>query len=102
MFQCGAAPGGCLPAPIDLGSGTDQVILLLFGTGIRGRAASAPVTAAIGGTDAEVLYAGPQGAYPGLDQVNVKLPRALAGRGDVDVLLNVDGKAANTVRMRIQ
>jgi hypothetical protein len=33
--------------------------------------------------------------------VNLRIPRALAGRGDVDVFLKVDGKTANTVRIRI-
>ena len=29
-----------------------------------------------------VTYAGTQGRYPGLDQVNLQLPSSLAGRGD--------------------
>lgn len=87
-----------VPAPIQLGAATDQVFLLLFGTGIRGTA----VSATIGGLPAEVLYAGPQGEYDGLDQVNVRIPRALAGRGSVDVALWVDGLRANTVRVAIQ
>jgi hypothetical protein len=43
----------------------------------------------------------PQGQYPGLDQVNVRLPRSLAGRGEVNIALTVDGKAANTVTVRV-
>ena len=35
-----------------------------------------------------------QGDLVGLDQVNVEVPRSLAGRGDVDVVLTVDGVAA--------
>jgi uncharacterized protein (TIGR03437 family) len=38
----------------------------------------------------------------GLDQVNVQLPRSLAGRGDVDVVLTVDGKIAIMVRVNIK
>jgi len=49
-----------------------------------------------------VSYAGAQGSLVGLDQVNVKLPRALNGRGEVDLVLTVDGKTANTVRVRIK
>ena len=41
-------------------------------------------------------------AFAGLDQVNLLLPRSLAGRGDVDVALTVDGKAANIVRINIK
>jgi uncharacterized protein (TIGR03437 family) len=50
----------------------------------------------------EVLYAGAQGAFAGLDQVNVRLSRNLAGRGLVDVLLTVDGKMANTVKIHMK
>lgn len=87
-----------VPAPISLGPATDQLFLLLFGTGIRGT----DVTATIGGLPAEVLYAGPQGEFDGLDQVNLRIPRALAGRGSVDVALWVGGLRANTVRIAIQ
>ncbi len=88
-----------LTTPIDLGPETDEVFLLLFGTGIRGGTST---TVKIGGIDAPVAYAGAQGTMAGLDQVNVKLPRVLAGRGEVDLVLTVDGKAANTVRVRIK
>jgi dihydroxyacid dehydratase/phosphogluconate dehydratase len=44
------------------------------------------------------LYAGPQGS-PGLDQINVALDRALAGRGMVDVSVVVDGRAGNVTRL---
>jgi uncharacterized protein (TIGR03437 family) len=100
VFECGAAPGSCVAKPIDLGGESEQVILLLFGTGIRGSAALPSVS--IGGIGAEVLGAGPQGQYVGLDQVNVRLPRALMGRGDVDAILKADGKTANVVTVRIR
>ena len=102
VARCGAAPGSCVPSPIDLGAPGTQVILTLYGTGIRGRSSLAAVTAKIGGLDAAVQYAGVQPQYTGLDQVNVPIPRALAGRGEVDVVLTVDGKAANTVRVNIR
>jgi uncharacterized protein (TIGR03437 family) len=101
-FQCGATRGSCVSLPIDLGGETDQVILLLFGTGIRGRSALDQVSTTIGGVTAEVLYAGLQGDFAGLDQVNVRLPRSLARRGEVNVLLRVEGKAANIVTVNIQ
>jgi uncharacterized protein (TIGR03437 family) len=37
-----------------------------------------------------------------LDQINALIPRALIGRGEVDVVLTVDGKIANTVRVNIR
>jgi len=87
--------------PIDLGPGTDQVFLILFGTGIRGRSDLSAVTASVGGTGSEVLFAGPQTGFVGLDQVNLRLPRSLAGRGEIDVALAVDGNAANIVKVNI-
>lgn len=56
----------------------------------------------IGGIAAPVIFAGEQGEFAGLDQINVALPSALAGRGDVEVALTVDGKAANPVRITIK
>lgn len=88
--------------PIDLGPETDQVYLLLYGTGIRKRSSLGAVRVSIGGTAAAVSYAGPQPQYPGLDQVNVLLPRSLRGRGEVEVVLTVDGKVANTVRVNVR
>jgi uncharacterized protein (TIGR03437 family) len=96
VSQCAAT---CAPVAIDLGAETDQVILLLFGTGIRH---GKQVSVRIGGLEAPVLGWAAQGQFAGLDQVNVRLPRALAGCGEVDVVLTVDGKAANVVKMRIQ
>ena len=76
--------------------------MTLYGTGIRGRSSLAGVTASIAGFAAQVLYAGAQSQYAGLDQVNVQIPRALAGRGEVNLALTVDGKIANTVRINIK
>ena len=60
------------------------------------------MTAAVGGTAAEVLYADAQDDLAGLNQVNLRLPRSLSKRGNVDVTLTVDGKAANSVRGNIR
>ena len=100
--QCGAAPGSCVASPIDLGPGGTVVVLVLYGTGIRGRSSLAAVSATIGGVAGQVQYAGPQSQYAGLDQVNVVLPRALAGAGEVDLVLQVEGKPANPVRIDIR
>ncbi|MGH9840229.1 MAG: cellulase family glycosylhydrolase [Blastocatellia bacterium] len=91
-----------VPAPIDLGPEGDQVFLILYGTGIRHRSSLANVTLTIGGVAVGVLYAGPVPGLEGLDQVNALLPRGLMGRGEVDVVLTVDGKAANTVGIAIK
>jgi uncharacterized protein (TIGR03437 family) len=90
VAQFDAAGSQIVPAPIDFGS--DRLFLAIYGTGFRGANASLRIA----GMDLPVQYAGPQGQYPGLDQVNVELPRSLAGAGPVDVTARVEGVAANT------
>jgi uncharacterized protein (TIGR03437 family) len=85
--------------PIDLGTATDVVYLVLYGTGIRYRNSLMTVSLTIGGVNATVAFAGAQSEYEGLDQVNALLPRSLAGRGEVDVLLTVDVKPANPLKV---
>jgi uncharacterized protein (TIGR03437 family) len=97
-----AASGTISFVPVNLGADSDQSVLVLYGTGVRHATSLAGVTATVGGVAANVLYAGSQNQYPGLDQVNVLLPHSLAGRGVVDVQLTVDGKAANTLQLQIQ
>lgn len=91
-----------VPIPIDLGPADDQVFLALFGSGFRFRSTLSAVTATIGGTTAGVTFAGAQGGFVGLDQANILIPRSLAGRGEVDVVLTVDGQPANAVRVSIK
>ncbi len=88
--------------PIDLGPESDQLFLVLFGTGFRFRSAQSAVSVKIGGTDAEVLFAGLSPDFVGLDQCNVRLPRSLAGRGEIDVAMTVDGKTANMVKINVK
>ena len=91
-----SASGQIEIAPIDMGPETDQLYLLLFGTGLRGRSSLSAVSVRIGGVEAPVLYAGPQGEFQALDQVNVRLPRSLAGRGRFqEVRLIVDGQSVS-------
>jgi uncharacterized protein (TIGR03437 family) len=49
-----------------------------------------------------VTYAGPQGVFAGLDQVNVILPHSLAGSGEVTLQLSAMGIPANAVNLTIQ
>lgn len=87
---------GSASNPIDLSAGT--VYLILYGTGIG----TSAVTATVGGVPATVAYSGPQGTYPGLDQVNLIIPASLAGKGKVNVLLTAGGKPANPVYVMVQ
>ena len=98
VFHCDA--NACGSDPIDLDD-SSNVFLELFGTGIRGRTTLANVSATIGGTAVTVLFAGAQGQFPGLDQVNLMLPLTLKAKGETDVVLTVDGLVANKVRVNI-
>jgi uncharacterized protein (TIGR03437 family) len=89
--------------PIDLGPPSDQIYLTLYGTGLRRRTSLAGVTATVGGASIPVLYASEAPGYAGLDQINLgPLPRTLAGRGEVEVAVTVDGEALNRVRLNIK
>ncbi len=95
--------GQFVPAPIDLGPAGDQVVVVLFGTGLRGRRDLNNTSLTIGGVSVPVAYAGPQGDLIGLDQCNAgPLPRALAGRGLVELALTVEGLAAPIMQLRFQ
>ena len=93
--------GKFIPVQIDLGPTTDQVFLILYGTGLRNRRDLSVVNATIGGVATEVNFAGAQGGYAGLDQLNIRIPRSLAG-GEFDVAVTVDGKASNVVRVALK
>ncbi|HKX00836.1 MAG TPA: FG-GAP-like repeat-containing protein [Bryobacteraceae bacterium] len=93
--------GDLVGKPIDLGPAGDQVYLILYGTGLRS-AGTAGVTAKVEGISAPVGYAGPQNQFAGLDQINVLLPRSLAGTGDASIVVTAAGIDANTVHLTIQ
>jgi len=98
--RAGAAAGSCVTAPIDLAASTDPIYLELYGTGIRGYKTG--IAATIGGLAIPNPAFGVQSQYPGMDQVNLLLDRSLIGRGEVDVVLTVDGVAANTVKINVR
>lgn len=102
VAQFDAAQNKLIAVAIDLGNANEQVFLLLYGTGIRYRSSLAAVNVLAGGLNAQVTFAGAQDGFAGLDQINVQLPRGLAGRGEVDVALTVDGQAANVVKIGIK
>lgn len=102
VAQYDSAQNAFVAVPIDLGASTDQVFLIGYGTGLRNRSSLSAVAATIGGTSAVVSYAGAQGTYVGLDQINIAIPRGLSGRGNVDLILNADGQSANTVTINIK
>ncbi len=98
-----AALNRFVAVPLDLTPPNDDVFLLLFGTGTRLRNAANAVSTRIGGVSVPVGFAGPAPGLTGVEQFNVgPLPRALAGRGEVELVLTVDGKTANMVRIAIK
>ena len=54
------------------------------------------VTVQLGDLAVAADFAGPQAEFEGLDQINIKLPRALAGKGEVSVRAEVDGLRSNS------
>jgi uncharacterized protein (TIGR03437 family) len=88
--------------PLDLSNQNELVFLILYGTGWRSRSSLSAVTASVGGSAVEVTYAGQQNDFVGLDQANLRLPNTLAGRGEVEVRLTVDGIAANPVTVVVK
>lgn len=88
--------------PIEFTPDTAQIVLALFGTGWRFRSSLTATSVSLGGVNAPVQYVGAQPTLAGLDQLNVELPRSLAGRGEVDVVVTVDGKTANTVQINLK
>ena len=81
--------------PIPVRGGT-EIYLVLYGTGIRGRTQNA-VFVTVAGSPVEVLYAGPQGFFPALDQINVRVPLTVGGFGNVEIRMIVDGQQTNVV-----
>jgi len=100
VFSCQAGVAlSCLSTPISLGTSADTVYVTLYGTGIRG---AQKVQVYVAGQPVSVLYAGAQGTYAGLDQINITLPASLAGTGEASVYVVADGKASNMTTINIQ
>jgi uncharacterized protein (TIGR03437 family) len=97
-----AAQNRFVANPIDLSDPAEQVYLILYGTGWRYRSSLDAVSVKIGGVDASAQFAGAQGSFAGLDQINLQLPRILAARGEMDLVLTVDGRQANVVRISVR
>ncbi len=92
---------GCTAIPLDV-TAYDETFLELYGTGIRANSGLSNVTATIGGATVPVLYAGAHCCFVGVDQINLSLPKSLAGKGLVDVVLTVDGKVGNAVKINVK
>jgi uncharacterized protein (TIGR03437 family) len=100
------------PAPFAITVNSQPNYLVLFGTGFRHAVTANPsdengvaeaVRVTIDGIEARVTYAGAQGEYVGLDQINVEFPPALQpGARRVEVVVTLNGVAANRVTILLQ
>ncbi len=91
-----------VPIALDLGSESELVVLSLFGTGWRQVRSIAEVGVKIGGVDCPIEYAAKQPTIDGLDQINLRLPRILIGKGDVNVEVKIENTIANLVQLKIK
>lgn len=102
-FRYDDATQSFVALPLSLGAATDQVHLTLYATGVRRVSKLSDVSVTVGGETVPVTYAAAQSEYPGLDQINAgPLPRSLAGRGEVAVVVTVEGNRANRVTVAIE
>ncbi len=102
LVTCDAAQNRFVAVPIDVSNAAEQVFVILFGTGFSNVGAVTNAVVKLGGQDAEVNFAGAQGGLDGLDQLNVRVARALSGRGELDVALTAAGRSANVVRVNVK
>lgn len=90
--------------PVDLGPATDSVFLILFATGLRNADLPAEdnTNVLIGGEQVKPQYVGPQSGLVGVDQINVRIPRSLIGRGVVSVSVSATGySSSNLVEVEV-
>ncbi len=95
VFDILVANNDGTPVALDAGN-----YVSLFGTGFR--FLSGPATITLGGTNIIPLFVGPQGQFAGLDQINFQIPLSLAGKGDADLVITLDAKTSNLVKMKIK
>jgi uncharacterized protein (TIGR03437 family) len=99
------ADGRFIARPIDLGPDDERVFLILFLSGLRRapntdgnneNGSAENVKVLIGGVLQAPLFAGAQGSFAGLDQVNVEIPRqlldaTLPGSKQINISVQVSG-----------
>lgn len=101
VVSCSGA--SCAAVPIDL-SGS-PVYLSLYGTGFDAAVASQS-SCNVGNQSVVPSYAGPQMQTPGLDQLNLLLPKSLAGAGTISISCTLSSDAisgfSNSVSVTIR
>jgi len=96
----GAGPGIFVSAPADPSQPgavlNDDSTLQIFATGLSGK----PVQVYVADQPAEVLFAGPLPQYPGIWQINARIPEGVSGQ--VPVYLIAESMTSNGVTVRIR
>jgi hypothetical protein len=82
---------------VEMGAGDGALPFVVRATG-RGKSTS--VTATIDGEAVEVMSVG-EGGAPGIDAVTIAIPRSMAGRGVVGLVVTVDGRRSNAIDLAL-
>jgi uncharacterized protein (TIGR03437 family) len=87
------------PRDVDVGTTERPNFLVIYMTGVRNTPNA--VTVKFQGVPGRVTFAGPVAGLTSFDQVNVVLPPECAGLGIINVVVNVNGRDANRVTMKL-
>ena len=74
--------------------------MVAYGTGLNGATAST-VTIVVGNAQITPTFAGPQGQYPGFDQINFQLPAAVQTGCNVPFQVLIAGQLSNSTTISI-
>ncbi|MCZ2079979.1 MAG: hypothetical protein HUU41_17150 [Bryobacteraceae bacterium] len=97
IYACGSS--GCVARPISQARSGETLFLVLPATGIRNHGGT-PVRLRMAGQYVPVTYAGPQGHYAAVDQINAQVPPSL--RGGIGIVAVVGSTLSNTVTLTLQ
>lgn len=86
---------------VTVGTSASPNYLVMYGTGLRLRSSLNAVRVTIGGVTVPVLYLGAHSRLAGVDQLNLRLPLEVKGRGMVDVVITVDGRVSNIAKLSV-
>lgn len=89
----------CAASPVSISDDTQALYLVLHGTGFRNLKSA---TAVIGDRAAEVVYAGPQAQFPGVDQINLLMKQVSDLSGRQRLRIRADGIDSNEVEVLFQ
>jgi uncharacterized protein (TIGR03437 family) len=79
--------------PFDAKTDGQPSVIAIFGTGWRN---STPVNVTIGGRPAVIEYAGPSGGFPGLDQLNARIPEGTTSGPTPVIVTTASGATSRT------